>query len=120
MVYSFSVTVDENMPENTKLISLSAKSNDPARSDVEKSIKYKLIGENPYFRVDENTGDVLTTQNKLDKEQANPAEQIKQAKVFVQAYYPIDNAKKVFYWSPIGVVNIDLKDLNDKVPKFLS
>ena len=117
---SFSVTVDENTPENTKLISLSAKSDDPARSDVEKSIKYKLIGENPYFKVDENTGDVLTTQTKLDKEQANPAEQIKQAKVFVQAYYPIDSAKKVFYWSPIGVVNIDLKDLNDKMPKFLS
>ena len=63
---------------------------------------------------------MLTTRAKLDKEPSNPAEQIKQAKVFVQAYYPIDSAKKVFYWSPIGVINIDLKDLNDKVPKFLS
>ncbi|XP_037811069.1 fat-like cadherin-related tumor suppressor homolog, partial [Lucilia sericata] len=98
--------IKEGSPPKTRVILLNATDDD---EDPATLITYKIISGNPegFFEINKTTGELLTTERKLDRE--NQAEHILEI-------YISDNGQPALYSTTRVVVLVD--DINDNVPQF--
>ncbi|KNC25725.1 putative Fat-like cadherin-related tumor suppressor [Lucilia cuprina] len=98
--------IKEGSPPKTRVILLNATDDD---EDPDTLITYKIISGNPegFFEINKTTGELLTTERKLDRE--NQAEHILEI-------YISDNGQPALYSTTRVVVLVD--DINDNAPQF--
>ncbi|CAF0762269.1 unnamed protein product [Brachionus calyciflorus] len=110
--YQFSVK--ENTPENTHVFNITIQPIGLMTSKF--TLGYKIVNDNPYFKINEKTGEITTTNVNLDRENPSSLEQSKQSVLLIQAYLKVDSST---YWSSMISVQVDVQDENDETPMFV-
>jgi hypothetical protein len=115
---NYTAQIKENSPEDTHLIQIKA---EPIGKDLNNEIPlkigYKLADQNPYFKIDEQTGELKTSGEILNREETMNGKLLKQQVIFVQALMEINSSITV--WSSIERINVKILDELDEAPFFI-
>ncbi|RNA01642.1 Cadherin [Brachionus plicatilis] len=109
----YQVTLSEGNPAQTVILGVNVI---PVGLKSPVQVSYQIVGENPFYEINEQTGEIKTTDLKLDRENPSVEQKFKQSTFFVQAHFSLDSTK---YWSNIQPVSVKIEDENDEVPLFV-